>query len=379
MLESEILEQLNRGAGRQVGRRQFLAAVGLGGAAALLAACSQASPSSTGSSGAATSATSAAGASATKPAGTTAPAAAGSTTKINFGQTGITSSQWNFYVAQDKGIYAKHGLDVNFITGDSAQTVYQQVIAGATQYGTTGLPQGILAVQGGAKIRMVNSCTTVPAYRIAAAKDVKTWSDLKGKTISLGGPDDVTYYFWKLLIDKQNMQLNDFKYVWAGATTARYAALKSNSVAATMLLQPFDFQAQSEGYPILGSLTDVLKPSDYIFTGGWVRTDWAASHGDAIVNLIRAQNEGTAWLTDPANETEAKAILLKYVKTTQDLANKTYDLIIKGYGFFPKDGSMPDQAINNVISSLTTIGALKGTISASAFVDKQYLQKAGTA
>ena len=296
--------------------------------------------------------------------------------KIRFGQTGASASQWNYYVAKSKNFFANHGLDVEFITANNAQTVYQQILANATEVGVTGLPQGILAVDSGAKIKLVAGSTTVPSYRVAVGKDIKGWADLKGKTISLGGPNDVTYYYWKLLVEKQGLSLGDFNYVWAGATSDRFAALKANSVAGTLVLQPFDFQAQAEGYPILGTLTDVLPPDQYIFTGAWVKTDWAVANADTLVNLIQAQNEATAWMTDPAHADEVKGILQTYVPSTPDIIDKTYDLLIKGYAFFPKKAELPEPAMQNVIKSLVEVDAMKNEIPQSAFIDRQYIDRA---
>jgi ABC-type nitrate/sulfonate/bicarbonate transport system substrate-binding protein len=301
---------------------------------------------------------------------------AGPATKVRFAQTGASASQWNYYIAKDKGFFTRNGLDVEFITGNNAQTVYQQVLANAAEFGVTGLPQGILAVDSGAKIKLIGGSTSVPSYRVAVGKDIKTWADLKGKTISLGGPNDVTYYFWKLLLDKQGLSLSDFNYVWAGATTDRFAALKANSIAGTLLLQPFDFQAESEGFPMLGTLTDVLSPDQYVFTGAWVKSDWATANAETIVSLIKAQNEATAWMYDPAHADEVKAVLQAYVPSTPDIINKTYDLLIKGYQFFPKLSDLPEPAMQNVIKSLVVVDAIKTEIPQATFIDRQYVDKA---
>jgi ABC-type nitrate/sulfonate/bicarbonate transport system substrate-binding protein len=56
----------------------------------------------------------------------------------------------------------------------------------------TGAPPAAPTSDSGAKIKLVAGSTTVPSYRVAVGKDIKSWADLKGKTISLGGPNDVT-------------------------------------------------------------------------------------------------------------------------------------------------------------------------------------------
>lgn len=353
-------------------RRAFLRrTAGLAVVAGLGAACAPSSPAPSGAAPAASTTRSAPTSSAAQPTSGTGQAAT-----LRFGETGANAAEWGYYAAIEKGFFAKNGLKIDMHSANGAATVYQQLLAGAVDIGSSGLPQGILAVQSGAPIKLIAATTMVPPYRLAIGKDYHGWQDLKGKTISLGGPTDVTLYFWKVMVEKQGMQLTDFHYVWAGTAEDRYAALKSKSVAATLLLQPYDFRAEADGYQLLANLNDVLAPTDFIFAGVWVKTSALTDNEAHVVSFLKSQIQATSWLYDSANAAEAKTILNKYVPSTQDILDKTYDMLVKPGKFFSHDGVVSATTMDHVIQALVDIKALPAPVPQDKFVDTQVVQKA---
>ena len=60
--------------------------------------------------------------------------------------------------------------------------------------------------------------------------------------------------FLKKLLASHSLQPSDYDLISIGGTAERYAALKTGAIAATLLTQPVDFQAQDDGLRRLGDI-----------------------------------------------------------------------------------------------------------------------------
>ena len=98
-----------------------------------------------------------------------------------------------------------------------------------------------------------------PPYALLAKPEIKNIEDLKGKTIIIGGAKDITRIFTERMLEPHGLKSGDYDLVFAGATSARFAALKSGAVDAAILTVPFNFYAESAGYTNLGFTFDFAR------------------------------------------------------------------------------------------------------------------------
>jgi len=89
----------------------------------------------------------------------------------------------------------------------------------------------------------------------------------------------------------------------------RFQALMEKKHAGTLLLSPFEVQAEAKGYHRLDNATDVLGRYQGLVAGA--RKSWADAHRAEVIAYIRAFSDAVEWLYDPANKDEALTILLK--------------------------------------------------------------------
>jgi ABC-type nitrate/sulfonate/bicarbonate transport system substrate-binding protein len=84
-------------------------------------------------------------------------------------------------------------------------------------------------------------------FRVVAPRTIKDWSDLRRKTISVGGLTDVTLYFLRVMARKNGLADQDYDLLYGGGTPSRFAQLASGAVAAAILTNPVDFSALEQG------------------------------------------------------------------------------------------------------------------------------------
>ena len=114
--------------------------------------------------------------------------------------------------------------------------------------------------------------------------------DLKGKTISIGGPKDITRIYLERMAGPNGVKPGDYDTVFAGATSARFSALQGGAVDAAILLPPFNFYAESAGFTNLGLTIDYAK--ELPFAGAVVGRAWASyAQGHARQGALGPQQE----------------------------------------------------------------------------------------
>jgi NitT/TauT family transport system substrate-binding protein len=302
-------------------------------------------------------------------------AQAGQPVTVTMGLVTKLALSWPQYVAEAKGLFATNGVKMDFVaTGGSAKTA-QQLAAGAVHIGHAGLPDLIRAVEQGAPVRLIASEVAIAPYTLVGAKGIRSAADLKGKTISIGGIKDVTLIYLRAILAPSGLKHNDYDLVFAGATSARYGALASGAVQAAILAAPFDFRALGEGYTNLGTTYERLP--DFPFTAYGVNHSWAERNRDAVVGFLRAYLAGIEWLYDPANRSEAIAILVKETNANPDDAAKTYDQYLRDVKVFRKDGALTEDAMRKMLQGVVELGDLKEPLPpVSKYVDNSFLKAA---
>ena len=106
----------------------------------------------------------------------------------------------------------------------------------------------------------------------------------------IDGPKGITKIYVERMLAKNGVKPTDYDALFAGATAARFAALQSGAIDATVLLPPFNFYAESAGFSNLGLTIDYTP--ELPFSGAVVNTNWAAKNkATARQASRRAQQE----------------------------------------------------------------------------------------
>src|SRR5205823_8789254 len=189
----------------------------------------------------------------------------------------VSSTHWPVYIGLSQGYFAAEDLKLDLVFVQSSAALAQQLTAGSLDVAlSTGLADPIRAIDKGAAIAIVRIEMQAPPYTLLAKPAIKRWQDLKGKTISIGGPKDITRIYLERMAIPNGVKPADYDTVFAGATSARFSALQSGAVDAAILLPPFNFYAESAGFTNLGLTVDYAK--ELPFTGTVVGRAWASAH-----------------------------------------------------------------------------------------------------
>jgi NitT/TauT family transport system substrate-binding protein len=285
---------------------------------------------------------------------------------VTIGNVGSGSAlAWPVYIAQEQGFFARQGLTIDLIATPSSAAVQQQVAAGSVNLGNGGLIDPVRAIDKGAAISIFRIEAKAAPYQLYAKPEIKSYAQLVKKTISIGGIKDITRVYLERMLIPNGVKPGDYDMVFAGATSARFAALSSGSVDAALLTSPFNFKAETAGFTKIGTTTDYVR--DFPFTGYSVNTAWGKAHKDLIAKFLASYAAGVDYFNDPANKATAVAILVKRAAAQPDDAEKTYAFFqeLKLYDH----GGVVDSGLGNLLKVMKDLGELEGSTDVARFYD----------
>lgn len=274
---------------------------------------------------------------------------------------------WPLWVAQDKGYFAKGGIEVKLTPTPNSVFQLTNLIEGKFDIGVTAI-DNVVAYMEGQGEAPVSSQPDLFVFMggdngllsLAVVPEIKTYQDLKGKTLSVDAM--TTGYAFVLfdLLKRNGLKMGDYNVVKAGGVLARWEAIKERKHDGTMLITPFDLLAKANGLTILQSAIDVY--GHYQGLTSATRRSWAAENPKKLDAYIRGYREGLAWLFDPGNKAEAIAILRKNLpQLSEGLADQSYSVLVNPKGF-AADGALDIEGVRHVLALRSEYGEPKKTL-----------------
>jgi len=265
---------------------------------------------------------------------------------------------WPVWVAQEKGLFAKHGIAPKITPTPGSAFQLTGLIEGRFDIAMTAI-DNLIAYregQGEAKILGPDLIAFMGGdngfLRLVAVPEVKTFGDLKGKTVSVDALTTGYAFVLLELLERGGLQRDrDYKVERAGGVMQRFNALMEKKHAATLLLSPFEVQAEARGYTRLADATSMLGA--YQGLVGGARKSWADANREAVIGYVRAFSEAVDWLYEPKNKDEAVAILRKNIPAmSEQAAHTAYGVLLH-----PRDGFQKKAQID--LNGVRTVLALR--------------------
>jgi ABC-type nitrate/sulfonate/bicarbonate transport system substrate-binding protein len=267
-----------------------------------------------------------------------------------------SANLWPLHIAVKNGYFDAAGIKLDLVFAQSNASVVQQLAAGSYNIAASaGMVDPIRAVDKGAPVALIRIVIQAPPYALLAKPEIQTIAQLKGKTIIIGGAKDITRIFTERMLEPHGLKPGDYDYIYAGATSARFAALKSGAVDAALLTMPFNFFAESAGYRNLGFTFDYLP--DMPFAGMAVNREWGEAHADVVRRFLAAYTKGVAWFDDPANREAAVQLQMDVSRIARDDVEKSY-AFLHDKKLFEPTGTISKRKAATVIDALRDLGDL---------------------
>lgn len=242
------------------------------------------------------------------------------------------SSNWPIFVAQEKGFFARNGLEVKLERAPNSVTQLTHLIEGKLDIAMTAIDNVIAYQEGQGEVEVKTQPDLMAflgvnnggRFNLMVLPEVKTYADLKGRDLGVDALTTGYAFVLREMLRKGGLKPDDYKLVSVGGSRGRYEALQQKKIAGTLLNSPYDIKAEAEGFRRLASSGEII--GRYQGSVGATRRSWAAQNEAKLVGYIRAYVAAVDWLYDPANKAEAVAILMKRLdRVKPEDAERTYE------------------------------------------------------
>lgn len=287
-------------------------------------------------------------------------------------------SNLSIYAAQHKGLFAKYDLAVDLIYTPNSKSQREGLANGEDQIIHTAADNAVAMVELAKEDAVIVGGGDNGFNRIFAQPDIKTLSDLRGKTVVVDAPNTAFALLLYKALQSAGLDKDDYKVRPVGGTPQRIEAMLKDpaNAAAGIINPPLSFKAAAAGLKDIGSATKGVGA----YQSGCivVMRPWAKANSDTLVRYLKGIIEGYRWLLDPANKSEVIALLMDRLKLSEDFAARSYAIVTDPVDGFAKDGKFDLAGFNNVLALRAEIeGQWGGTPpKPDKYIDLSYYNKA---
>lgn len=279
--------------------------------------------------------------------------------KIRIGLPSLALTYMPFYVAQEKGLLKKAGLEAEFIQMNTS--IQPQALLNGNINFFPSLATGISAAVAGLPLVAVLNFYNITPWMLVTNKEINKPQDLVGKKVAISGIRTTGHYLMMAWFKKVELNDKDVGFIMTGGTAGSFASLASEQVAGAVLTPPFDDKAVTKGFKkfaLIGDLIDI--PSSGLVT---TRAEVTINR-ERVQKTITAALDAIAWIR--ANRPDAVNMISNKFKITATEANGTYETFLSTLN---KDGRLPLKLARGYLDVLRQERPIPADLDPQKFLD----------
>jgi NitT/TauT family transport system substrate-binding protein len=259
-----------------------------------------------------------------------------SSSETDAGAAGVTTLKLGYvpyaddapaFLAQEKGIFRKHGVNVEFVPAPNPVAAVAALTSGKQQLAFVTDPVLINANLQNTKLKCVapvvgrqpadsaRDGTTLIAGKGSGIKGVR---DLAGKKVAMVQLNSLNSLDVQALAQREGIDHKSVQFIQMPFPQMP-AALDQGRVHAAIIVQPFAQTAIDKGHTVINHPNAVLWPGGTTVCFAAL-ADYIDENAAAIKGFNAAMRESITYTKD--HESEAKATLAKYLELTPEQAQK---------------------------------------------------------
>lgn len=241
----------------------------------------------------------------------------------------VTPANLAPFMAQELGLFEKHGLKVDLQLIDGGTASAAALVAGQTQVGNFGGTEAMSGFIAGSDIQVLALFVPVTPWQMLAKADYKSPADLKGKVVGVASVGGSAYVAAQVSLQGLGLDPNKDVSIQAFGSTANLTKGMLGGAAYAGPGHPPDTTALlAGGFKVIYDLASQKVPATDNCT--IVLKSWADKNKTAVQGYIDAEIEAIAAAKkDKAKTIEVLAKLLKLGTTKdKDALSQTYDFYI---------------------------------------------------
>jgi NitT/TauT family transport system substrate-binding protein len=215
-----------------------------------------------------------------------------------------------YWVANDAGLFKKHGLDVDMIFINGSTRSIQSLIAGDLHFAGAVGTSAMNGRMAGGDVVIINGLVNTLPYYLIGKPEIRSPEDLKGKSAATHIPGTSADFALRLALKKFGIPYESIKAVMVGGAPARVAAVTSGQVDFAVVTEPGKIKGESVGLKMILDMAKLNIPFQFtctVTTGQMLR-----EHPDTVQRMAKAMAEAIHYYKN--HEPEVIKIMQKYTR-----------------------------------------------------------------
>jgi len=244
--------------------------------------------------------------------------------KLRISYSAVNATQAFLWVALDKGIFARHGLEGELLYINSGTMNIAALLGGSVQIAGGG-PVSIEARLRGVKLTILGNPLPWLASNLVVHPDIKGIPDLPGKLAGISRFGSSTDQGFRYLFRKNGLNVDrDLKMLQMGGDSSRVAALKTGTIQYTFLGAAATDNARALGFRVLATAQQMAIP--FPWTSVVVEETWLNKNRELAYRYMKCATESIVSLK--RNRADSERIISKYMKINDPkLAATEFDFV----------------------------------------------------
>lgn len=247
--------------------------------------------------------------------------------KLRLGYTSVSALHGNTWIAEEKKIFEKHGVEIESIYMQGDPMTLSALLAGNVSFVKVGGGAVVNAALQSSDAVMIASVINGGVQRLVVRPEIAKPADLKGKKIGVTRLGSISEIVLQILLRKWGMKNDDVQVFQVGSSPAMLAAMTRGGIDGAVLTVPTFFVAEEMGYRLMA---DAAEMNIYYLHNVVATTrKFLQTRRDAALRFMKAYIEGNVYFK--RNRPESLDVLKKKLKAQagQRYLERSYDLIAR--------------------------------------------------
>lgn len=296
-----------------------------------------------------------------------------SVAKVRISQSAVSARSTILWTAQELGLFAKHGVDVEAVYLRTSPLQMTALSTGEVQFAASGGAPLLSAVSSGQDLRIVASSSNRLTYDLVVRPEIKEAKDLRGKRLGVTTIGGTTWMAAYLALEHLGLDAarDQIRINAIGNQTILAQAVESGNIDAT-LLDPFLSRGlKLKGLPALVELRRAKIPftnSAIAVSGHFLR-----DHPDLIEAVLKALFEAQAFVSAPSNRNAVIQTMMRRMKLNDAAALEDgyQDLLIG----LEKKPYVALEGLRNIQRIMATLNAKVLRTKVEDLIDNRFVRK----
>jgi ABC-type nitrate/sulfonate/bicarbonate transport system substrate-binding protein len=250
--------------------------------------------------------------------------------EVVIGYANISARVSPLWIAQEKGLFAKYGVNVQQVYMPGSPVMIASMSSGQVHFANSGGTAALGAAAGGLDLRVIGTFTSRIPFDLVVKPNIKSPKDLRGKRIGVQVIGGTIWMAAMLGLEHLGLdsRRDDIQVVAAGDQTMLSQALEKGTVDATVVDSAFSNNLKQRGFPILVELSKTSIP--FVSNGIVARASYLQQQPEQARNTLKAWLEGVAYALSPKMKLSVIETIARRLKVSNPtLAEQGYQDLLR--------------------------------------------------